>query len=486
MDKDLSSIQQARDMIAAAKQAAAAVSDFTQEQADAAVFAMAEAGYAHAEELARMAVEETGFGKYEDKVVKNRIASRTLYEYIKDMKTAGIVEEDEAAGIWEVAVPVGVVTALIPSTNPTSTAIFKCMICMKSRNPVILSPHPHAKKAIARACAIMSEAARACGAPEGMFQCLTEVHMAGTNELMHNDGVSLILATGGRDMVRAAYSSGRPAIGVGPGNVPAFIERSADIAAAVSQIMSSKTFDNGVICASEQAVVTENCIAGEVEREMERQGCYFLGDGEAAQVARVMTRGPGKLNPGIVGHTARDIAAMAGLKLPDGVRVMVYKEKGVGDKYPFSIEKLSPILAFYSEEDWHSACMLCIDLLNYNGAGHSLVIHSKNMEIVREFALKKPVSRLLVNTPASQGAIGATTSLAPSFTLGCGAIGGSATSDNVTPLHLINRRRVAFGNRAAAPEPEKAAAGTLAAAPANGTDVETITRKVIELIKNMR
>ena len=476
MDTDLRSIQQARDMIALANEAAVIASEFTQEQVDAIIYAMAETGYAHAEELARMAVEETGFGKYEDKIIKNRFASRSLYEYIKDMKTVGVVSQDDEKGLWEIAIPVGVVTALIPSTNPTSTAIYKCMICMKSRNPVILGPHPSARKAIARACELMSEAAAAHGAPKNMFQCLTEVHMAGTNELMRNDGVALILATGGRDMVRAAYSSGKPALGVGPGNVPAFIERSADISQAVRQIMQSKTFDNGVICASEQAVVTENCIADAVAEEMKRQGCYFLSDEEAQMVARVMTRAPGKLNPGIVGHTAREIAKMAGLSLPESALVMVYREKGVGVNYPFSIEKLSPILAFYSEEDWHSACLLCIELLNYNGVGHSLVIHSQNREIIREFALKKPVSRILVNTPASQGAIGAATSLAPSLTLGCGTVGGSATSDNVTPMHLINIRRVAFGKK------EAPSAGTQTVA---GLDVEAITRKVVEILKNM-
>ena len=475
-------------MIALAKEAATAAAELTQEQADAIIYAMAEAGYAHAEELARMAVAETGFGKYDDKVIKNQFASRSVYEYIKGMKTAGIIAEDHEKGLWEVAVPVGVVTALIPSTNPTSTAMFKCLICMKSRNPVILSPHPSAKNAIIRACDIMSSSAKSCGAPDNMFQCLSEVHMAGTRELMQNDGVALILATGGRDMVRAAYSSGRPALGVGPGNVPAFIERSADIPASVSMIVRSKTFDNGVICASEQAVVTECCIEDLVAREMERQGCYFLSDDEACLLARVITRGPGKLNPGIVGHTACEIAAMAGLKLPENVKVLVYREKGVGAGFPFSIEKLSPILAFYAREDWHSACLLCIDLLNFNGVGHSLVIHSRNTDVIREFALKKPVSRLLVNTPASQGAIGAATSLAPSLTLGCGAVGGSATSDNVTPLHLINIRRVAFGAYAS-DAPSGASCTAESCTPyspsPSGADVEEITRKVIELLKTM-
>lgn len=479
MDKDLRSVQQARDMIALAGEAVKAASELTQAEVDVIIEAMAEAAYAYAEELAHMAVAETGFGKYEDKIVKNQFASRTLFEYIKDMKTVGVIAEDQEKGLWEIAVPVGVVTALIPSTNPTSTAIFKCMICMKSRNAVILSPHPSAKNAILRACEIVSAAAKAHGAPDNMFQCLTEVHMSGTRELMENDGVALILATGGRDMVRAAYSSGRPALGVGPGNVPAFIERSADIPAAVDLIMQSKTFDNGVICASEQAVVTENCIADRVADEMRKQGCHFLSDEEASQVARVMTRGPGKLNPGVVGHTACEIAAMAGFKLPDSVRVLVYREKGVGPNYPFSIEKLSPILAFYTEEDWHSACLLCIELLNFNGVGHSLVIHSRNMDVIREFALKKPVSRILVNAPASQGAIGAATSLAPSLTLGCGAVGGSATSDNVTPLHLINIRRVAFGRGATA------TAAAVGVAETAGTEVEEITRRVIELLKTM-
>ena len=481
MDKDLQSIQQARDMISLASVAAEAALELTQEQVDAIVSAMAEIGYAHAKELADMAVKETGFGKYEDKIIKNQFASRTLHEYIKDMKTVGIINTDERNGIWEIAVPVGVVSALIPCTNPTSTAIFKCMICMKTRNPVILSPHPAAQKAIARTCQLMSEAAAKHGAPKNMFQCLTHVHMAGTNELMKNDGVALILATGGRDMVRAAYSSGIPALGVGPGNVPAFIERTADISAAVSLILHSKTFDNGVICSSEQAVVTEDCIADKVVDEMESQGCYFLTDEEAEKVARVITRAPGKLNPAIVGHTAIEIAAMAGLTLPEKTRVMVYREKGVGKNYPFSIEKLSPILAFYSREDWHSACLLCIDLLNYNGIGHTLVIHSLNEDIIKEFALKKPVSRILVNTPSAQGAIGATTNLAPSLTLGCGTVGGSATSDNVTPMHLINIRRVAFGKQDSVPvqKPYDVKAHSLN----TEIDIEEITRKVIEILR---
>jgi acetaldehyde dehydrogenase (acetylating) len=406
---------------------------------------MSEAGFRYAEELAKMAFGETGYGKYEDKIIKNKFAAKTVYESIKDMKTVGILKDDREKRIIEVGVPVGIVAGLVPSTNPTSTAIYKCMICMKSGNPLILSPHPAAKNAIKRACEIMGEAAAKAGAPENMFQCMEIPHIAGTRELITNSGVNLILATGGKEMVKAAYSSGVPALGVGPGNVPAFIERTADIPRAVRHILKSKTFDYGVICASEQSIVTETVIKDKVLAELKRQGAYMLSDEEGRKVGSILQKADGKLNPGIVGRSAEKIAQMAGITVPQGTTVLVYEEKGVGIKFPFSIEKLSPTLAFYTEKDWTAACERCIELLEFGGVGHSLSIHTADENIVREFALKKPVSRLLVNTPSSQGAIGATTHLAPALTLGCGSVGGSATSDNVTPLNLINLRRVAYG-----------------------------------------
>lgn len=443
VDSDLMSIQEVRMLVQKAKEAQKEFSTFSQAEIDEIVRCMAEIAYSNAEHLADLAVKETGFGKYEDKVIKNQFASKKLYESIKDMKTIGIIKEDKEKKIIEIGTPVGVIAGLVPSTNPTSTAIFKILISVKSGNAIILSPHPSAKGCIMEATNIMKDVAEKLGAPEGLISCMTMPTAEGTAELMKLS--SLILATGGSAMVKAAYSSGTPALGVGPGNVPAFIERSADIPLAVKRILDSKTFDNGTICASEQAIVTENCIKKEVQKELVRQGAYFVYGHDMEKLARLVVKPDGRLNPKIVGQPAEKIAAMAGITVPPGTRVIVCEQAGVGKDYPFSIEKLSPILAFYSEEDWHKACERCIELLKNGGLGHSLVIHSRDENVIREFALKKPVSRMLINTPSSQGAIGATTNLFPSLTLGCGAIGGSATSDNVGPMNLINIRRVAYG-----------------------------------------
>ncbi len=446
-DRDLVSVQEARDLIRKARVAFEAAKELSQEQVDKIVKAMADAAYAHSKELAKMAVEETSMGKYEDKIVKNFVASKSLYEAIKDMKTVGIVAEYPEKKIFEVAVPVGVVCGLVPCTNPTSTTMYKSIICMKSANPIIFSPHPSATNSIIRTCEILNEAVVKAGGPANMVQCLTTLAMSGTHELMTNAGVNMILATGGKEMVKAAYSSGIPALGVGPGDVPAFIDHTADVKLAVHRVFASKTFDNGVICASEQTIVAEECIKDQVMEAIKAEKGYVLNDDEYAKVCRILTRAPGQASPAIVGRPATKIAALAGITVPDDTRVLCYPEKGVGDEYPFSIEKLSPCLGLYFEKDWQAACERCIQLLTYGGIGHTLVMHTNDDNLVREFALKKPVSRLLVNTPSSQGAVGATTNLMPSLTLGCGSVGGSATSDNVTPLNLINLRRVAYGVR---------------------------------------
>jgi acetaldehyde dehydrogenase (acetylating) len=347
----------------------------------------------------------------------------------------------------EVAVPVGVITALVPSTNPTSTVIYKTLIALKSGNAIIFSPHPSAQNCIRETATILHEAAIAAGAPAGLIVCPNLLSMEGTNELMRNEGVSLILATGGEPMVKAAYSSGTPAIGVGPGNGPAFIEKTADYALAVQRIITSKTFDNGVICASEQSVVVEACSREAVMAEFKRQGAYFLNAGESAQLGKYILRDNGTMNPQIVGKDARTIASLAGLAIPEGTKLLISEQTTVGKKNPYSREKLAPILAFYCEENWEKACDLCIKILANEGKGHTLVLHSKDEQIIREFALKKPVSRLLINTPGSLGGIGASTNLVPALTLGCGAVGGSSTSDNVGPLNLINIKRAAYGVR---------------------------------------
>ena len=445
MDRDLQSIQQARECVEAAYAAHKQFSEYSQERVDAIVGAMAEAGLRAAEPLARMAVEETGFGKYEDKILKNKFSSQFVYNAIKDLKTVGILREDRDKGVVEIAAPVGVIAAIVPSTNPTSTAINKILISLKGRNGIVLSPHPSAANCILETSKILTEAALAAGAPEGIIQCMTLPTLEGTQELMKHRKTALILATGGHGLVRAAYSAGKPAYGVGPGNVPAYIEPSADIQKAVRDIFTGKCFDNGTLCSSEQAIVTDESIQDKVIEEVKRNGGYFLSDSEADALGKIVVTPSRSVNPKIVGRAATVIASMAGLRVPEGTRVLVARLQGVGRDFPLSIEKLSPILAFYVEKDWRSACDRCIELLNYGGLGHTMAIHSKNEEIIREFGLHKPVFRIVVNSQSALGAVGYTTELFPSMTLGCGSIGGNITSDNISPLHLINIRRLAYG-----------------------------------------
>lgn len=444
-DKDLRSIQEVRDLIKRAKEAQAQFASFSQAQVDGVVKAIADACIPQAERLAKMAVEETGFGVWQDKVLKNLLGSAITYDSIKDMKTVGLLREDSEKKLWEIGVPMGVVAALIPSTNPTSTTMYKTLIALKAGNAIILSPHPNAKDCILETFRIISQAAAAAGAPAGLVQCITIPSAEGTDALLRHRDIGVILATGGEAMVRAAYSSGNPALGVGPGNGPAYIEKSADIPTAVRHIFDSKTFDNGTICASEQSIVTERCIKEQVIAEVKKQGGYFMTAEESEQVGRFIMRANGTMNPKIVGRTAQAIAEMAGISIPPNTRVLLSFQTTVGKDNPYSREKLCPILAFYVEENWEAACRRSIELLQNEGVGHTMGIHSEDMSVVREFALKKPVSRLLVNTLGALGGVGAATGLQPALTLGCGAVGGSATSDNVSPLNLINIRRVAFG-----------------------------------------
>lgn len=447
IDKDLRSIQEARDLIARAKAAQTMLAELSQEKIDQIVKAIAEAGYENRKKLAKLAAVETGFGKWEDKVLKNTFASQTVYESIKDLKTVGILKENKEQKVLEIGVPIGVIAALIPSTNPTSTTIYKAMISIKAGNAIIFSPHPNAINCILETVRVIKDAAEKAGCPRDSISCMTNSAIQGTETLMKHKDVSLILATGGSAMVKAAYSSGTPAIGVGPGNGPAFIERSANISLAVKQIFDSKTFDNGVICASEQSIVVEKCIREEVIDECTKQGGHFLSEKERKQLEKFIMRPNGTMNPAIVGKSVEQIAKLAELAIPAGTRVLLATETRVGHDAPYSREKLAPILAFYTEKDWQAACDRCIEILVNEGAGHTLIIHSENKEVIKEFSLKKPVSRLLVNTPGALGGIGATTNLIPALTLGCGAVGGTSTSDNIGPLNLINIRRVAYGVR---------------------------------------
>ncbi|WP_066456555.1 acetaldehyde dehydrogenase (acetylating) [Anaerotruncus rubiinfantis] len=485
-DKDLLSVQEVRDMVAKAKAAQAEYAAYDQERVDAVACAVAKACAAQSERLAKMAVEETGFGIWQDKVLKNQLGSAMTYESIKDMKTVGILRDDKEKGIMEVGVPMGVVAALIPSTNPTSTVMYKSLICLKSGNAIIISPHPNAKNCIAETYKVVAEAARGAGAPDGIVQCITLPTMDGTAALLKHRDIGMILATGGEAMVRAAYSSGNPALGVGPGNGPAYIEKSADIPLAVRRIFDSKTFDNGTICASEQSIVTEACIQDQVIDEAKRQGGYFLSPEESKKVGRFIMRANGTMNPKVVGKSAQAIAEMAGVQIPAGTRVLISPQSTVGKDNPYSREKLCPILAFYVTDGWESACELCMEILHNEGAGHTMTIHTQDDGIIREFALKKPVSRLLVNTPGALGGVGATTGLQPALTLGCGSVGGSATSDNVGPLNLINIRRVAYGLkelsdlRGGVSEPPQISQGS----NISQQQLEEIVIKVIEQLKH--
>lgn len=447
IDKDLQSIQEVRNLVAQAKAAQKQFAGYTQEQVDRVVAAVAKDCAREAQSLARMACQETGFGNAEDKTLKNILGSELTYNYIRDMKTVGVLHEDKTAGIIEIASPMGVIAGIIPSTNPTSTTMYKALIALKGGNAIVFSPHPGAKKCILATYEIIVQALKRAGAPDGLVGCITDPTLDASRTLMQHRDVAMILATGGEGMVRAAYSSGNPALGVGPGNGPAFIERSADIKMAVKRIFDSKTFDNGTICASEQSIVTERCIAEQVKRELTAQGGYFLSPAESKQVGALLMRENGTMNPRIVGKTALAIAEMAGIQVPSSVRVLISEEVEVSRANPYSREKLCPVLGFYVEENWEQACERCIAILENEGLGHTMTIHSNDNDVVMQFALKKPVYRLLVNTPGALGGVGVTTNLAPALTLGCGTVGKSATSDNVTPMHLINIRRVAYGSR---------------------------------------
>ena len=488
LDQDLQSIQEVRNLVAAAKGAAAKLADFSQEQLDRIVAEIAAACEQNNERLARMACEETGFGNWQDKLLKNQLGSTLTYQFVKNMKTVGLLREDPETRIWEIGVPMGVVDALIPSTNPTSTTMYKSIISIKAGNAIVISPHPGAKRCITETVRVIREAALRAGAPEGTVNCITLPTMQATDALLKHRDVSIILATGGEAMVRAAYSSGNPALGVGPGNGPSFIEASADIPKAVKRIFDSKTFDNGTICASEQAIVTLESIAGQVMEQARAQGGYFLNEEESQKVSALLLRANGTMNPKIVGRTAQQIADMAGVSIPAGTRVLLSRQETVSHQNPYSREKLCPVLGFYVTPDWEAACELCIRILHNEGAGHTMTIHSQDQSVIRAFALKKPVSRLLVNTPGALGGVGVTTNLAPALTLGCGAVGGSATSDNITPQNLINIRRVAFGVkelediRPTQPEPKVAVSTTQPPRSDGGItseDVEAITRAVM-------
>ncbi len=420
------------------------IEKYSQEQIDKIVRSVVDAGIRENRRLSELAVSETGYGRVADKMVKNELSTTILWDSIKDEKTVGIIREDAARNIWEVAAPVGIVAAVIPCTNPTSTTLYKAIIALKGRNPILFSPHPSAKECIGETVKVIRDALKQAGAPEDVVQILENPTIELTNEMMRHPKTGVILATGGLGLVKAAYSSGKPAYGVGPGNVPVFVERSAEVEKAAKDIVSGKSFDNGTVCASEQSVVADKPIADRLLDAFKRNGCYVVNEEEKKKLEKVVVTPKFTANPKIVGKDPAVIANIAGFSVPEETRVLLVPMEGVGKEHPLSIEKLSPILCFYVADGWQAACERCVQLLNFGGLGHSLGIHSRNLDVIREFALKKPAFRILVNTPTTHGAVGYTTRLMPSMTLGCGTFGNNITSENITARHMINVKRVAF------------------------------------------
>ncbi len=444
MDKDLLGQQEVRDLCEQAEAAQRTIAGFSQQQVDRICAAMARAGFRAARRLAELAVEETGMGRVEDKLLKNEFSTRDVWEANKDVRTVGVIGHDRHGKHTIYAEPMGVVTAIIPTTNPTSTAMYKAIICVKSRNAMIASPHPVAGRCTLEAVSVVAEAAEKAGAPKGLLSCLTLPGIKAAAALMQDERVKIILSTGGTSIVRAAHSSGKPAIGVGPGNVPAFIEKSADIRKAVGDIITGKSFDWGVICSSEQAMIVDRRIEKKVLDCLKREPVVWIKGEERAKLEKFMVDSAGHLNTVVVGQSPARIAELAGFTVPAETRVLLVEQDGVGPQYPLSREKLSPVLAYYTVGDADAGITLSERVVEYGGLGHTAIIHSRDQAVVERFAARVKAFRVLVNTTGPHGSVGYTTGLDPAFTLGCGTWGGAITGDNITPLHLINRKHLAW------------------------------------------
>lgn len=447
IDNDLLSIQESRILIENAREAQKLLANFSQQKLDEIVERMAEEVGKSVTELAKLSQEETDYGKWQDKLIKNRFVCEELPKKLRGMLCVGIIEEDEVNKTMDVGVPVGVIVALSPATSPVSTTIYKALIAIKSGNAIVFSPHPRAKKVIGKVLDIMIRAAEGYGLPEGALSYLHTVTAAGTKELINHKETSLIMNTGVPGMLTEAYGSGKPVVYGGAGNGPAFIERTANIKQAVRDIIASKTFDNGIVSAAEQSIVVDSCISEEVKREMKNEGVYFMSVEEAERLGSLLFHPDGAIDSELVGKSAMFLAKRAGISVPSNTLVLVSEQKYVFSNNPYSKEKLCPVLAYYVEDDWMHACEKCIELLLSERNGHTLVIHSKDEEVIRQFALKKPVGRVLVNTPAVFGSMGSTTNLFPALTLGSGSAGKGMTSDNVSPMNLIYIRKVGYGVR---------------------------------------
>lgn len=488
LDKDLASIQEARDLAAAAHGAWQSWRHASQQDVDRVCAAMAEAGHAEAGRLGRLAHAETGFGVAAHKKLKNEFASRTVWESIRDLRTVGVIRHDQARKLYEIAWPMGVVAALVPSTNPTSTVLFKALICLKARNAVVFSPHPAAARCTAEAARVMAEAAVAAGAPRDLVGCITQISQQGTQALMTHRRTAVILATGGTPMVRAAHSTGKPAYGVGPGNVPVYVDRSADLQQAARYIVASKAFDHSTICATEQAVIADKPVADKLAELMRAEGAHFCDAGQTGALRRTVFHPDGSMNVAAVGRSAACVADLAGFAVPAGTRILVVPLSKVGRDEPLSHEKMTTVLGWYEADGWERGCELSIAVIEAGGLGHTQIIHATDERVIMAFGLEKPVYRILVNTMGTLGAVGLTTGVMPSLTLGPGGLGGAITGDNVTALHLVNIKRLAY--ELTPPPPEALLPGGAAAppsGPAGPTEAEVeaaVRRALSDILAN--
>ncbi len=476
LDKDLLSIQEARTLAANAHAAQKVWAKASQEQVDRVCAAMAEAAFQASERLGRMASEETGYGYPEHKKIKNEFASRFLWQSIKDIRTVGVLRRDLEKRIVEIAWPMGVVAGLVPSTNPTSTVFAKVLSSVKARDGIIIAPHPSAAKCILEATRLLAQAAVQAGAPQGLIGCFENISLQGTQELMQHKYIDLILATGGSPMVKAAHSAGKPAYGVGPGNVPVYVDRSADLQKAARYIVASKAFDCSTICATEQAVVADKPIAAELSRLFAEQGAYFATEKQTADLRKLLFHPDGSMNTATVGKPPQFLAALAGFDLPQGSRIIVCRLSRTGKEEPLSREKLTTVLGWYEEDGWEAGCERSIELIHFGGRGHTQIIHATDENVILQFGLEKPVFRILVNTMGTLGAVGFTTGVMPSMTLGAGGEGGSITGDNITVHHLYNIKRLAYELN---PPPAEALHTPGVDSGLNAREVEAIVRQVI-------
>jgi acyl-CoA reductase-like NAD-dependent aldehyde dehydrogenase len=459
-------LSEAADKVARAHASLPAMRSLSQADVDRIVAAMSRAAIPEAARLAELANRETGYGNVPDKTAKNLFAAERVAQHIASLKTVGILRDDAATGITEIGEPMGVLAAIIPSTNPTSTAIFKALIGAKARCPVVLSPHPSARQCVIESFRVIEKAAQAGGLPEGALQCLETVSLAATESLMKSRHTAVILATGGIGLVRAAYSSGKPAYGVGPGNVPVYVHASADTARAVRDVIAGKTFDYGTLCSSEQALVYDASISEKVMKALEVERVHVLSPEEAPKIAAFVIGERGLVNARAVGRSAQVLAEASGFKVDPGTRALAARVPGVGRDHPLSAEKLCPVIALYEVSGPEEGIRRCQELLAFGGTGHTVGIHAAEEDLLQRFALAQPASRVIANSQTSMGATGHTTALQPSMSLGCGAAAGNITSDNITPLHLINIKRLArVRPKASHPRTE---------APAGSPRVETV------------